>query len=115
MNGWATFEYEGPGKKTIGKGGLHPADADDQAPRSPCSEDFEVLEIVSPADFKTKVVEGTSGRGRGGGVGLLPFLPLRGGKRLRTHAPRGQTFSSFCSERSGRGIFVSGKLVGQLV
>jgi hypothetical protein len=25
------------------------------------------------------------------------------------------TFSSFCSERSGRGIFTSGKLVGQLV
>jgi hypothetical protein len=23
-----------------------------------CSEDFEVLEIVAPADFKTRVVEG---------------------------------------------------------
>jgi hypothetical protein len=23
-----------------------------------CSEDFEVLEIVAPADFKTRIVEG---------------------------------------------------------
>ena len=26
-----------------------------------CSEDFEVLEIVSPADFKTKIVDAPEG------------------------------------------------------
>ena len=58
MNGWATFEYEGHGQKTIRKG-----DCINQRPgiahrEIACSEDFEVLEIVSPADFKTRVVEG---------------------------------------------------------
>ena len=58
MNGWATFEYEGHGQKTIRKG-----DCINQIPgiahrEIACSEDFEVLEIVSPADFKTRVVEG---------------------------------------------------------
>jgi quercetin dioxygenase-like cupin family protein len=58
MNGWATFEYEGQGQRTIRKG-----DAILQIPgikhrEIACSEDFEVLEIVAPADFKTRVVEG---------------------------------------------------------
>ena len=58
LNGWATFEYEGQGVKTIRKG-----DCIHQVPgikhrEIDCSEDFEVLEIVSPADFKTRVVEG---------------------------------------------------------
>ena len=58
LNGWATFEYEGAGVKTIRKG-----DCINQIPmikhrEIACSEDFEVLEIVSPADFKTRVVEG---------------------------------------------------------
>jgi mannose-6-phosphate isomerase-like protein (cupin superfamily) len=57
LNGWATFEYEGQGVKTIRKG-----DCIHQVPgikhrEIDCSEDFEVLEIVSPADFKTRVVE----------------------------------------------------------
>ena len=57
MNGWATFEYEGQGQHTIRKG-----DAILQTPgikhrEIACSEDFEVLEIVSPADFATRVVE----------------------------------------------------------
>ena len=46
LNGWATFEYEGQGVKTIRKG-----DCIHQVPgikhrEIDCSEDFEVLEIV---------------------------------------------------------------------
>ncbi len=57
LNGWATFEYEGQGVKTIRKG-----DCINQVPgirhrEIACSEDYEVLEIVSPANFKTRVVE----------------------------------------------------------
>lgn len=57
LNGWATFEYEGQGERTIRKG-----DAILQRPmikhrEIACSEDFEVLEIVAPANFETKVVE----------------------------------------------------------
>jgi len=56
LNGWATFEYEGEGVKTIRKG-----DAINQRPmiahrEIACSPDFEVLEIVAPANFKTRVV-----------------------------------------------------------
>ena len=56
LNGWATFEYEGEGIKTIRKG-----DAINQRPmiahrEIACSPDFEVLEIVAPANFKTRVV-----------------------------------------------------------
>ena len=57
LQGWATFEYEGQGQRTIRKG-----DAILQTPmirhrEIACSDDFEVLEIVAPADFATKVVE----------------------------------------------------------
>ncbi|NJO33262.1 MAG: cupin domain-containing protein [Rhodospirillales bacterium] len=57
LNGWATFEYEGQGEHTIKKG-----DAILQTPmirhrEIACSEDFEVLEIVSPANFETEIVE----------------------------------------------------------
>jgi len=57
LNGWATFEYENEGVKTIRKG-----DAILQKPfikhrEIECSEDFEVLEIVSPANFKTREVD----------------------------------------------------------
>ena len=57
LNGWATFEYEGQGQRTIRKG-----DAILQTPmikhrEIACSDDFEVLEIVSPAKFATRVVE----------------------------------------------------------
>ena len=57
LNGWATFEYEGQGQRTIRKG-----DTVLQTPmikhrEIACSDDFEVLEIVSPANFKTRVVE----------------------------------------------------------
>jgi uncharacterized protein YjlB len=58
LNGWATFEYEGEGVKTIRKG-----DCIHQVPgikhrEIDCSEDFEVLEIVSPANFETRIVDG---------------------------------------------------------
>jgi mannose-6-phosphate isomerase-like protein (cupin superfamily) len=57
LNGWATFEYEGQGVRTIRKG-----DCIHQTPgirhrEIAVSDDYEVLEIVSPADFKTRVVD----------------------------------------------------------
>ncbi len=57
INGWATFEYEGQGQKTLRKG-----DGVLQKPyikhrEIACSEDFEVLEIVSPANFVTREVD----------------------------------------------------------
>lgn len=56
LEGWATFEYEGQGVRTIRKG-----DSVLQPPgivhrEIACSEDFSVLEIVSPANFGTRVV-----------------------------------------------------------
>ena len=56
LNGSATFEYEGEGVRTIRKG-----DALNQRPwiahrEIECSPDFEVLESVAPADFKTRIV-----------------------------------------------------------
>ena len=56
LNGWAEFEYEGNGVHKIRKG-----DCILQPPRIKhreiaCSDDFEVLEIVSPADFATRSV-----------------------------------------------------------
>ena len=57
LNGWAKFEYAGQGVRTIRKG-----DCINQVPGIPhreiaCSEDFEVLEIVSPANFATRIVD----------------------------------------------------------
>lgn len=62
LNGWAKFEYQGEGVRTISKG-----DCINQRPGIPhreiaCSEDFEVLEIVAPANFATRVVEGPDGK-----------------------------------------------------
>ena len=57
LNGWAKFEYEGQGEHTIRKG-----DCILQPPRIKhreiaCSKDFEVLEVVSPANFETHIVD----------------------------------------------------------
>ena len=57
LKGWATFEYEGVGRRTLRAG-----DCVNQVPRIKhreieCSEDLELIEIVSPADFETRVVE----------------------------------------------------------
>lgn len=57
MNGWATFEYEGQGEHTIRKGDCILQTPGIKHREIACSEDFEVLEIVSPANFKTRVVE----------------------------------------------------------
>ena len=62
LNGWATFEYQGEGVRTIKKG-----DCINQRPGIPhrevaCSEDLEVLEVAAPANFATRVVEGPDGK-----------------------------------------------------
>ena len=57
MNGWATFEYEGQGEHTIRKGDCILQTPGIRHREIACSEDFEVLEIVSPGDFATRVVE----------------------------------------------------------
>ena len=56
LKGWATFEYEGIGRRTLRAG-----DCVNQVPlirhrEIECSEDLELLEIVSPADFETRTV-----------------------------------------------------------
>lgn len=57
LNGWAKFEYEGIGVRTLRKG-----DCINQVPllkhrEIECSDDLELLEIVSPADFKTVTLD----------------------------------------------------------
>lgn len=57
LNGWAKFEYEGEGVRTLRKG-----DCINQRPmvkhrEIEYSDDYEVLEIVAPADFKTVIVD----------------------------------------------------------
>jgi quercetin dioxygenase-like cupin family protein len=57
LQGWAEFEYEGEGLCRMEKG-----DVINQRPgirhrELACSDDFEFLEIVSPADFKTSLAE----------------------------------------------------------
>lgn len=61
LNGWAKFEYAGMGVRTIHKG-----DVINQIPgiahrEIECSEDFEVLEIVAPANFETHIVDAPEG------------------------------------------------------
>lgn len=56
INGWVTFEYEGVGQRTLRAG-----DCINQVPRLrhrevECSDDLEMLEIVSPANFETRIV-----------------------------------------------------------
>ena len=57
LNGWATFEYEGEGEKTIRKGDCVLQKPMIKHREISCSEDFEVLEIVTPGNFETKVVD----------------------------------------------------------
>ena len=61
LEGWAEFEYEGQGIHRIEKG-----DVINQRPgirhrEIACSEDFQVLEIVSPASFETEIVDAPEG------------------------------------------------------
>ena len=58
LRGWVTFEYEGVGVRT-----LHEGDCINQVPmikhrEIECSKDLELLEIVAPANFGTRVVDG---------------------------------------------------------
>ncbi len=58
LKGWGEFEYEGQGVHR-----LEPGDCVLQPPgilhrEIACSDDFEVLEIVSPANFSTEIAEG---------------------------------------------------------
>jgi mannose-6-phosphate isomerase-like protein (cupin superfamily) len=57
LNGWATFEYEGQGQRTIRQGDCILQTPGIRHREIACSEDFEVLEIVSPANFATRLVE----------------------------------------------------------
>lgn len=57
LDGWATFEYEGQGERTIKKGDCVLQTPEIRHREIACSEDFEVLEIVSPAGFVTREVE----------------------------------------------------------
>lgn len=57
LNGWAKFEYEGQGVHTIKKGDTILQTPGIKHREIACSKDFEVLEIVSPANFKTRVVD----------------------------------------------------------
>ena len=57
LRGWATFEYEGVGVRTLVAG-----DCVNQVPgirhrEIECSPDVEIMEIVSPAKFVTRVVD----------------------------------------------------------
>jgi quercetin dioxygenase-like cupin family protein len=57
LNGWATFEYEDEGIRTIRKGDCILQKPMIKHREIECSSDFEVLEIVSPANFATRVVQ----------------------------------------------------------
>lgn len=57
LKGWARFEYEGEGERTLNQG-----DCIHQVPgirhrEIECSKDLELLEIVSPANFKTVTLD----------------------------------------------------------
>lgn len=56
LRGWVTFEYEGVGQRRLRAG-----DCINQVPglkhrEVECSADLEMLEIVAPADFGTRIV-----------------------------------------------------------
>lgn len=57
LNGWATFEYEGEGVHTIRKGDCILQKPKIKHREIECSKDFEVLEIVAPANFETRIVD----------------------------------------------------------
>lgn len=57
LNGWAEFEYEGEGIHRIEKGDVIYQRPGIRHREIACSDDFEVLEIVSPGDFETEIAE----------------------------------------------------------
>ena len=57
LNGWAEFEYENEGIHKIEKGDVIYQPPGIKHKEIYCSKDFEILEIVSPADFATELVD----------------------------------------------------------
>lgn len=57
LEGWAEFEYEGQGVRRIEKGDCILQTPGLRHRELAYSDDFQVLEIVAPADFATRVVE----------------------------------------------------------
>ncbi len=53
LNGWVKFIYEGEGERTFRKGDCVSAPAAIKHNELSCSDDFEALEILAPADHKT--------------------------------------------------------------
>lgn len=56
LNGWAEFEYEGHGIHRIRKGDCILQPPGIKHREIDCSDDFEILEVVAPADFATRNV-----------------------------------------------------------
>ncbi|HEX5957596.1 MAG TPA: cupin domain-containing protein [Hyphomicrobiaceae bacterium] len=57
LNGWATFEYEDQGQRTIRTGDCILQTPGLKHREIACSDDLELLEIVSPASFATQLTE----------------------------------------------------------
>ncbi len=60
LNGWARFKYEGQGEVTVRAGSCVNQPPGIRHNLVEYSDDFEVLEIVAPADFGTEALEGES-------------------------------------------------------
>lgn len=60
LAGTARFEYEGQGVHTLSKGDVVFQPPGIKHREIEVSDDFEVLEIVSPADFSTHIVDAPS-------------------------------------------------------
>jgi uncharacterized protein YjlB len=93
LNGWATFEYEGQGQRTIRTGDCILQTPGIKHREIVCSEDFEVLEIVSPGEFYHPRRRGTSGRDASLAVGSIernqrPNCRLRVGAGMRSAVTR---------------------------
>ena len=57
LNGWARFHYDGVGEVTVRKGSCFNQPPGIDHNLIEYSDDFEVLEIVSPANFGTEDLE----------------------------------------------------------
>ena len=57
LKGSVEFEYEGEGVRRIEKGDVLNQRPGIKHREIACSNDFEVLEIVAPANFETRIVE----------------------------------------------------------
>jgi len=57
LAGWAEFEYEGQGVRRLEKGDCILQKPGIAHREIACSKDYEVLEVVAPADFGTRIVD----------------------------------------------------------